>query len=279
MVTKRLIITADDFGLTEGVNKAIIRAHREGVVTSASLMINGGAVDSAVAFARQNPSLDIGLHLNLTNEPFAFALRPGAGIEKKIRQQIEMALKTGLTISHVDGHKHVHVIPAVSKLLRQVSQEYGIHALRAMNTRTPRPTFLLRHNAASRSAVLKQYLFAEGARFVWRLSSQKAMAGPDRFYGIAETGFLDLPAFTNIIEDLAPGTHEVMCHPGYTDAELCRTPTRLLQQRERELEMLTSRNVRDLIQDAGIQLVSYKDLVETYENHRTDSVLHRCSAL
>jgi predicted glycoside hydrolase/deacetylase ChbG (UPF0249 family) len=277
---RRLIVTADDFGLTEGVNRAIIRAHREGVVTSASLMVNGGAVASAIALARDNPTLDIGLHLNLTNKPFALAMKPGdRGLEQAIRSQIETALKTGLTISHLDGHKHVHVIPAVLKMVYRLTQEYGIRAVRTMNAKTPRLARLIRRNPDSRRAILKQYMFAGGARLVWRLRSQKVMSGPDNFYGITETGFLDLPAFADIIQDLAPGTHEVMCHPGYVDADLRKTPTRLLEQRERELGMLTSRETRHLLEEAEVQLVSYRDLVETYGNHGTNSLLHRYSAV
>jgi len=127
--------------------------------------------------------------------------------------------------------------------------------------------------------VLKQYVFACGARASWKLSSKKPAADPHHFYGIAETGFLDLTAFRAIIQDLSPGIHEVMCHPGYVDAELRKTPTRLLEQRERELELLTGRDIRHLIEDTGIQLVSYRDLVETYGNHGTDSLFHRYSAL
>ena len=279
-MTRRLIVTADDFGLTEGVNRAIIHAHTEGVVTSASLMVNGQAVDSAVALARQNPTLDIGLHLNLTNKPFGFALSAGAkDLEAPIRSQIELALGTGLNISHIDGHKHVHVIPAVLSVLRRVAPEYGIRALRTMNARTPNLRTLLRHNPKSSAAVLEQYVFACGARISWKLSSKQPAAGPDHFYGITETGFLDLTAFRAIIQDLSPGIHEVMCHPGYVDAELRKTPTRLLEQRERELELLTGRNIRQLIEDTGIQLASYRDLVETYGNHRTDSLLDHYSAL
>src|SRR5689334_23604636 len=103
-MTKRLIVTADDFGLTEGVNRAILHAHKEGIVTSASLMVNGPAVDSAVAMARANPTLDIGLHLNLTNKPFAFALSTGnKDLEASIRSQIKLAVATGLNVSHIDG--------------------------------------------------------------------------------------------------------------------------------------------------------------------------------
>ena len=148
-----------------------------------------------------------------------------------------------------------------------------------MNVRTPNLWSLLRHNPKSRTTVLKQYVFACGVRVWWQLSSKQPSLGPDHFYGITETGFLDLTAFKAIIQDLSPGIHEVMCHPGYVDAELRKTPTRLLEQRERELELLTGRDIRRLIEDTGIQLVSYRDLLESYGNHRTDSLLNRYSAL
>lgn len=280
ILSKRLIVTADDFGLTEGVNRAVIRAHREGIVTSASFMVNGGAAESAVELARQNPGLDIGLHLNLTNKPFALAANSrGRDLEAGIRGQIESALATGLPVSHIDGHKHVHVIPGVLKILHRVLPQYGIRGIRSMKPRTPRFGSLLRHNPGWRKAIVKQYALACGAALMWQLFTKPGLAGPDRFYGVAETGFLDLPAFRNIIRDLRPGVHELMCHPGYADAELRKTPTRLLEQRERELEMLTSGTARDLIQGAGIELASYRDLVETYGNHRADSILHRYSAL
>jgi predicted glycoside hydrolase/deacetylase ChbG (UPF0249 family) len=250
--------------LTKRVNDAIVHAHRNGVVTSASLMVNAGAFESAVELAKQNPSLDIGLHLNLTDKPFGLAIRGGgAGMEGEIRAQIEKALGTGLPITHLDGHKHVHLIPSVMTILHRVIPEYGIRGIRTTITRTPDLSSLLRRNRASSAAILKQYAFAQGARWVWQLGWRSTLLGPDCFYGIAETGFLDLQAFAGIIEDLPQGTHELMCHPGYVDDLLRRTLTRLLSQRERELEMLTNRETRHLIQNAGIQLVSYKDLVET----------------
>ena len=279
-MNKQLIVTADDFGLTDGVNRAVVHGHLHGVLTSASLMVNTPAFESAVELARQNPSLDIGLHLNLTNKPFGLALRANRlHLEREIRSQIEKVLGTGLQITHLDGHKHVHIIPAVLKIIRMVAPEYGIRAMRTMNVRTTRLMPLLRRNPNSRPAILQQYIFATGARLAWKRSLPNAMAGPDRFYGIAETGFLDLEAFGSIIEGLAPGAHEVMCHPGYLDDDLHKTPTRLLEQRERELKILTSQKIRQLIKNSGIELISYRNLVGTYGIHRTDSLLNRCSAL
>jgi predicted glycoside hydrolase/deacetylase ChbG (UPF0249 family) len=279
-MNKQLIVTADDFGLTDGVNRAIMRAHQEGVVTSASLMVNSPAFESAVELARQNPSLDIGLHLDLTNKPFALAVRPHKlDLEREVRTQTEKALGTGLAITHLDGHKHVHVIPAVLKVIRAVAPEYGIRAIRTMNVRSAGTMSLLRCNPKARLTIIEQLIFAKGARRAWRFCLPNAMLGPDRFYGIAETGFLDLEAFENIIQDVGVGVHEVMCHPGYLDADLRRQPTRLLSQRERELEMLTSQEARNLIRSSGIELISYKNLVGMYGIHRTDSLLDRCSAL
>jgi predicted glycoside hydrolase/deacetylase ChbG (UPF0249 family) len=279
-MNKQLIVTADDFGLTEGVNRAIVRAHQTGVVTSASLMVNSPAFESAVELARQNPRLDIGLHLDLTNKPFALAVRPHKlNLEREVRTQIEKALGTGLHITHLDGHKHVHVIPAVLRVVRATAPEYGIRAIRTMNARATSMMSLLRRNSKACATIIQQYIFTCGARLAWRFCLPNAMVGPDSFYGIAETGFLDLDVFANIIRELAFGAHEVMCHPGYLDDDLRRTPTRLLAHRERELEMLTSQKVRNLIRDSGIELISYRNLVEMYGIHRTDPLLNRCSAV
>ena len=271
----KLIIAADDFGLTRGVNEAIALAYRNGVVTSASLMVNGGAFESALELARINPGLDLGLHLNLTNHPLQLLAELGRGkirraeLESGIRDQIERALKTGLRISHIDGHKHVHALPPVLKIVRRVAPLYGIKAIRSLIATTPGPASLLARNPKSRGLILKQLLLARAASVTWtwswRRKAAPAMVAPDRLYGIAETGFLDLAAFSNIIHGLTPGVNELMCHPGYADDDLSKTPTRLRAQRERELALLTSREARKLIEDAGIQLISYRDLTNGNE--------------
>jgi chitin disaccharide deacetylase len=270
-VKKRLIVTADDFGLTRRLNEGIIHTYRNGIVTSASLMVNSGGFDSAVDLARQNPGLDIGLHLNLTDRPLQFAAalirgeKRAADLEHEVQAQIEKALGTGLQITHIDGHKHVHAIPPVLRAIRKIAPHYGIQAIRPMVPATPRLPSLLSRNPESRGPILKQYVLGKAASTAWGLCWQKpsrsVMTTPDRFFGVTETGFLDLPAFAGIIEHLAPGVNEVMCHPGYVDAELRKTPTRLLLQRESELELLTSREIRNLIERAGIELISYRDLL------------------
>jgi predicted glycoside hydrolase/deacetylase ChbG (UPF0249 family) len=269
-VKKQLIVTADDFGMTRGVNEGIVAAHRSGVVTCASLMVNGGAFDCAVEMARQNPDLDLGLHLNLTHRPLrllvALAKREieVVQLEREIRVQIEKALATGLPISHLDGHKHVHAIPQVLKILRRVLPEYGIRAIRPLKAKTPKLLALLLRNPRWRIPILKQHSLGKCASLAWKASwrgkIRNTVKGPQRFYGIAETGFLDLPAFADIIRSLAPGVSEVMCHPGYVDEEMCKLPTRLRAQRERELDVLTSTQLRNLITSEDVHLTNYRQM-------------------
>jgi predicted glycoside hydrolase/deacetylase ChbG (UPF0249 family) len=260
---RKLIVTADDFGLTHGVNQAIVRAYREGIVTSASLMVNGSAFESAVALAKENSGFDVGLHLDLTDNPIAFATRSIRGkitdvdLERQIRSQIEKVLNAGIPLTHIDGHKHVHVVPQVLRAICRIAPDYGIRAVRAVVERVPALGRLVQSNGR---AVLKQYLFGKAASGMWKLP-ESGFIVPDKFYGITQTGFLDFAALRDIIRDLQPGVNELMCHPGYVDDELRRTPTRLQGQREHELELLTRREVRELIEQFGIDLICYKDLV------------------
>jgi hopanoid biosynthesis associated protein HpnK len=304
--SKRLIVTADDFGLTVRVNEAIATAHREGIVTTASLMVNAPAFEPAVEIARNNPNLDIGLHLNLTEgrpvsdpatipsiadasggflyrHPLRLARALATGkvrrfdLEREIRAQIEKAVASELWITHIDGHKHVHVMPAVLGIISKVAPEYGIHGIRLTRERVPRLGALLARHKPSRSHILKQYFFGKALSLLSRGSKQD-MVAPKRFYGITQTGFLDLATITDVVHDVDDGIHELMCHPGYVDDDLKRTPTRLHAERERELQLLTGAEVRSLIRQAEIGLVSYRDLVGAY-GRKSNPVLHRHSAL
>jgi predicted glycoside hydrolase/deacetylase ChbG (UPF0249 family) len=294
------------------VNEAIATACRDGIVTSASLLVTAGGFESAVEIARRQSGLDLGLHLNLTegrpvSDPdsissiagrdgflhshpvrLAIALLRGkiraSDLEKEIRAQIERAIGSGLWITHIDGHKHVHVMPALLRILRRVAPEYDIHAIRLLHERMPRFAAMLTRNRKASAQIVKQRTFGK------ILSSLSGPAGssaggregvvsPEYFYGITQTGFLDLAAFTDIVCDLREGTNELMCHPGYVDEDLNKTPTRLRTERERELELLTGPEVRSLIRQAGVTLISYRDLVEKNGNRRPNPVLHRRPAL
>jgi hopanoid biosynthesis associated protein HpnK len=289
---KYLIVTADDLGLTRRVNEAIAKAYRDGIVTTASLMANGGAFESAASIVNDNRDLDVGLHLNLTEGSPAVAHRkiPSladdggflyhhpfelmtaifrrrvliSDLESEIRGQIEKVLAAGIRISHVDGHKHVHVLPQVLQLVCRIAPDYGINAVRSTRERTPKLYSLIKRNIGSYQ-IMKQYFFGKalsaGFALAGSVNGRKALSTPCRFYGITQTGFLDIRAFTDIVNGLEYGVSEIMCHPGYVDDDLRRTPTRLYFQRERELELLTGREVRDLLERARVILTSYRGLV------------------
>ncbi len=292
--TKRLIVNADDFGLTEKVNEAIVACHRHGIVTSTTLMANGGAFEHAVALARQTPGLGVGIHLNLTegrpvSPPAAVATLVGEGgllarspgrlvgglcsggirpadVERELRSQIEKVLAAGVPATHVDAHKHVHLWPSVFAVVIRLAREYRIPGVRRAVERPAGVMGLLRRNAGSRSALGKQCVaawmmraIACGSRRAVRRAGLKA---PDCFFGITQTGFLDTVALREILCRLPDGVSEIMCHPGYVDEALRRTPTRLLAQREREAAALTDRGVRDLVAAMNIELIHYGHLAE-----------------
>jgi chitin disaccharide deacetylase len=308
---RQLIVSADDFGLTERINQAILIAHREGVVTSASLMVNGQAMESAASIAKQHASLDVGLHLNLTegqsvsspdaipslanqagflyDHPFKLwvALRRGdvrpSDVEVESRAQLQKALDSGVEITHVDGHKHVHAVPLVLDFIRRIAPAYGVKAVRSTIERTPCLVSFVRRNGAARYQVIKQYLSGLAvSNAFWMTRRRRGLNGlvtPSWFYGVTQTGFLDADAFADIIRDLPPGVSEVMCHPGYVDADLERTPTRLLSQRERELKVVTRAEARELIAHENVELIGYRDLVRDHGSSEGHSILDRCSAV
>ena len=285
---KQLIVNADDFGLTTGVTQGILDAHREGIVTSTTLMANGGAFETAVSMGRRENNLAIGVHLNLTQGvPVSRALdiptlvdrqgrlhlsprRLAQGImsrqvnlvevEIELWQQIRKVSGAGILPTHLDGHKHVHVLPGVSDIVIRLAKEFLVPSIRCPNETAPKiPTLLRFGNYWPASA--KQYVVGRTVSIFARRFKQKlAKAGllsPAHFYGLSQTGFLDAVDILDILEDLPEGASELMCHPGYFDTDLARTGTRLLVQREVEMRALTAHQVRKLAADRGIQLINY----------------------
>ncbi len=289
---KRLIVNADDFGMTEGVNRAILDAHRRGIVTSTSLLANGSAFASAAEIARQTPALGVGVHLNLTEgRPSCDPARipslvtprggffPGAGrlawrvlagrvalreIESEFRAQIEKVLAAGIAPTHLDGHQHVHMWPSVFAVTARLAQDYRMRGVRCSQECRAPVRGLLRQKGRDRGKMLRQFgvsaalgLLAMGARASLR---RAGVAAPDNFYGAFATGFLDAAALEAILRDLPEGTSELMCHPGYADEELKSRPTRLVAQRQVELEALTRPEISNLARELGIELITYRQL-------------------
>ena len=238
MTEKILIVNADDFGLTRGVNEGIVEAHRNGILTATTLMAEGPAFDHAVELARSSPSLDIGVHLVLWPEGKLPQRLPSfvwravrmrqAEIESLFERQVERVFQAGITPTHLDTHKHTHVFPHVFGAVLQVAQRFKISWIR-------RPL-------SGRETV------AAGVRFT------------DNFLGWLDTGRLNRQSLARLLDRLQPGTTELMCHPGLCDSELQAAPTRLKRERQIELEALTAPEIRALLHERGVELRSFREL-------------------
>jgi predicted glycoside hydrolase/deacetylase ChbG (UPF0249 family) len=264
-------------------------------VTSTTLLANGSAFHAAVSMNHRAPQLGIGVHLNLTEglpvSP-AFEIpslvdargrlyltpgRLGAGIlqrkvslsdiERELQAQVEKVLRAGISVTHLDGHKHVHVVPGISEVVIRLAQQFGIRNVRCPVEERPNLARLLRYSQGSPSPVIKQYVVGRAvSRFAHRFKERLETAGlicPEHFYGLSETGFLNLQVVQEILNRLPEGISELMCHPGHVDAELRGTGTRLLAQREVEIQALTTPRIITLVADQDIRLVSYRDLTRS----------------
>jgi len=280
-------VNADDFGLTAGVNRAIIEGNRSGIVTSATVMANAKATDAAIDLAMQQPGLRTGCHVvlidgvpltaNLTsltdgsprfrNSLKQFAL---AAVRKQIaaeeiqceaEAQIRKLQSRGVTITHVDSHKHTHMFPHVLRPLLRAVRACGIRAVRNPFEPIrcwPAGMVLGSPGLWLRSAgVMAFQMFAGEFR---RALKEEAMVSTDGTVGIAVTGMLEQKKLLQILEALPDGTWELVCHPGYSDSDLQAAGTRLTQSREIELSALTSAEVKRTLVGRNIELISYADL-------------------
>ena len=286
---RRLIINADDFGLTPGVNRAILEAHSHGVVTSATLMANGAAFDDAIRGARSASQISMGCHIVLVDgvpaleEPrnltlinkqtpgqfyrslSSFVLRLLGGridadeIEAEAVAQIRKLQAAGITVSHFDTHKHTHVFPQVLRSLLRAARACGVPAIRNpfgplhFSSVAKRPSLWNRHAQVTVLSFLARNFRASVAK--------AGLRTPDGTVGIVATGALDDTLFERIVDRLPEGTWELVCHPGYNDRDLAGIHTRLRASREIELRLLTSPQSRQLLARNGVELISYRDLI------------------
>jgi chitin disaccharide deacetylase len=290
---RRLIVNADDFGFTAGVNRAIVEAHTRGIVTSSTLMASGRAFEDAVRLAKTVPHLSVGCHVVLIDgEPvgnakllpsitsadsggarfrdglISFAARALAGrldpnqIELEASAQIRRLQSAGLSVSHVDTHKHTHLFPAVLRPLLRAARACGVPAVRnPFGPRKPMKSSQLftRPSLWTRYAELR-ILRPLAAKFR-DVAKREGLVTPDGTLGVVATGALDEELFRGIAAVVPEGTWEFVCHPGYNDDDLKSAKTRLRESREAELRLLTMPEARQLLLDRGIVLVSYRDLI------------------
>jgi predicted glycoside hydrolase/deacetylase ChbG (UPF0249 family) len=286
---KNLIVNADDLGWTDGINRGIAEAFRNGIVTSTSLLANGAAFDSGVAAAKSAPGLGVGVHLNLSdgppvadpesvtsllNDEGLFAGGPENLLLRRARRglslnevesewdaQIQRVRDAGISPTHLDGHKHVHMLPGLFGIALRLAKRHDIGAIRVSLEASSLRAALSAGNKQRSGVVMKQGVQARGLKLLARDAREQAeragIATADYFCGIAQTGELTLEGVTQFLKSLPEGTTELMCHPGYADAALQKTATRLQDSRQTELEILTDTGVRNLVASQGIRLIDY----------------------
>jgi hopanoid biosynthesis associated protein HpnK len=281
---RRLIINADDFGLTSGVNRGILESHQSGMVTSSTLMACGAQFQEAVALALQVPRLSVGCHvvlvdgapvlsveqlssLAIAGSPprfreslIGFAGRAAAGrldreqIEQEVTAQIQKLQAAGIDVSHLDSHKHTHMFPVVLRGMLRAAKNCGVRAIR-----NPFESLVFAKVGGWKRQFQLRILQRYRATFRNELA-EAAMVTPDGCIGIALTGGLTLAAFQSLIENLPEGTWELVSHPGYIDEDLDEIKTRLRASREKELAILTSAAAKESLRRAQIELISYREL-------------------
>src|SRR5262245_7775608 len=276
---KQLIVNADDLGLTAAVNRGVVRAFQSGIVTSTSLLVTGSAFEDAVALARQNPELDVGLHLALVEERSVlgpdvlptlvdetgrfprtsaeFIRRAILGginwleVEREIAAQIALFQETGLRFSHLDSHQHLHMFPPVFQIVRRLARWVENVWIRnpvgpwRKSPDTPMGRWV------QRLGLNLTCLAASGLRD----GSQPQM--PDGLYGFEVSGSLTRSALEQILQKIPDGLYELVCHPGEDDADTRTRYSHWGYQWAEELKALTAPETKMVLKEHGITLTSF----------------------
>jgi hopanoid biosynthesis associated protein HpnK len=284
---RRLIVNADDFGLTTGINRAVVELHRCGLLTSTTLMARAGATDDAIAQALAAPSLGVGCHVVLVDgEPLLAAreiptladrrtgvLHRGLGsfmqqvvlghiqpdeIEAEAAAQIALLQRRGLSLTHIDTHKHTHMFPKVLRPLLRAARAAGISTVRnpfepAWSRGATSAAPLLR-----RTQVSLLHHLEPGFR---QIVAEEGFITTDGTVGVLATGTLNAATINSLLQNMPAGTWELVTHPGYNDADLARIHTRLKGSRETEYEA-----IRSIGRGDGFKLISFAQVAANSAN-------------
>lgn len=276
---KSVIINADDFGATSAVNCAVIRAHIEGVLTSASLMVNEMGADNAAELAKEHPDLAVGLHLvlsdgvaamprnsipHLVNRDDRFRDSPAiSGIvsffsskarresEREIEEQFARFEATALPFSHVDGHQHLHMHPVIWDAAIRQCEVHGVRCIRIVNEE-PAP-------GTPPGRRVETLFFRALRKRCLRTLIGRGFTIVDRVYGHLQTGNMNSEYTAALLSRLGGQTNEIYFHPGRRHARLLMVGS---QGMDVELDALLSPLVREAIQRNGLELTTYPDLAQ-----------------
>ena len=270
---RRLIVNADDFGLSKSVNQAVIRAHCDGILTSASLMVNEAGFDEAVKLAKENPKLGVGLHLTLlqghsalppekipglVNVRSEFSNSPlGVGMKyffrgglreqlrAEIRAQFEKFHSTGLPLDHVNGHLHLHLHPTIFKILMEDSEKLGIRHLRLTRDCFARSRKISRGHLFYKisHAAIFEFLSSRARKVL----AAKKIRHAQITFGLLQNARVDEDYVLKLLSELPPGDSELYSHPS-------------LGEFKHEFDAFVSPRVKEKIKSLGIELIRYQDL-------------------
>jgi predicted glycoside hydrolase/deacetylase ChbG (UPF0249 family) len=295
---RRLIINADDFGMTTGINRAILEGVETGIITSATLMANSRAFADAVAKTKEvtggGQRLSVGCHVVLLDgEPLSAPeriptlLQPGTAngssrlrdelngfallavrgrlnpgeIETEALAQFDRIQREGIHLSHFDSHKHAHIFPAVLRPLLKAAKARGITAVRnPFGGLFPLPFSRMLADVKLWKRFAEMTVLRSFAARFRREVAKHGLRSPDGSLGVLVTGVLDLDVFRMIADSIPEGTWELVCHPGYNDADLDKVRTRLRASRVKELEVLTSSDARAALDKRGVELITYNQM-------------------
>jgi predicted glycoside hydrolase/deacetylase ChbG (UPF0249 family) len=261
----RLILNADDFGLTRGINRAIAELHSAGALTSATLMANGPAFNDAIRLALAQPTLGIGCHIVLTDgvplsppETIPTLLGPDrrsfrrsltdffaavligkvseADVAREALAQITRIQQQGIALTHIDTHKHTHILPLIARPLLAVAERSGIRAIR--NPFEPRWSRSLGNSPFLRRVQLRSLGYLQPMFLSLPQIRSGCVRTTSGTLGISATGSLNATTLRAILDTLPDGTWELVCHPGYNDRDLDAVTTRLRATRDIERSAL-----------------------------------------
>jgi chitin disaccharide deacetylase len=276
------IINGDDFGFSAGVNQAIIQAHEQGVLTSTSLMVTGDAAEQAIATSRHHPNLAVGLHLvlvcgravlppyqiphlvdslgNFSDSPLVAGLRyqfhPAAREElrQEIRAQLEKFRESGLPLSHVDGHLHLHAHPVILRLLVELAQEFNIRVIRLPSEELKMSLKLDRRGLLTK--LVWSGVFGGLRRYGEGLLTAHGIKFAERVYGLLQTGSMNEEYLLALIPQIQADLVEIYSHPAVINSgEPLNGPS---GSGAAELSALLSKQVRQSLTNNGFELTNYQ---------------------
>jgi predicted glycoside hydrolase/deacetylase ChbG (UPF0249 family) len=284
----RLILNADDFGLTPGINRAIGELHSAGVLTSTTLMATGAAFDDAVAVAHAHPTLGVGCHIVLTDgvpvsppETIPTLLGPDGksfhptltaflrdlflgrihteDVVREAHAQIQKLQRAGIEITHFDTHKHTHLFSAIARPLLEVAEQASVRAVR--NPFEPQWSLDLQQGSRSRRLAVRLLCLRRPSFAALPQVRDARILTTDGTVAISATGQFDGATLAQLLAALPPtGTYEVCCHPGYNDRDLDRITTRLRSHRDAERQALLTEIPHAVAQPNAPTLIHYGDL-------------------